>query len=75
MIYSLTMALASPTFDMVAAVLLGNLLYFILLPWLPVWAQHRRFAFDWGVAIDFLFCLAVYNLLRLIRRLRSSGRR
>lgn len=74
-LYSVAMAPASPTLDMVAAVLLGNLVYFALLPWLPAWAQHRRFTLDWGIAVDFLFCLAVYNLLRTVRRLRSKRRR
>ena len=46
------------------AVLGGNLLYFgVLYPYLPPQAQHRRNQLDWGLAIDFWICVAIYGLL------------
>lgn len=52
------------------AALLGNGLYFLVLsPHLPEPWQHRPFAFDRGLGLDFLLCLAAYGLLRLARAL------
>ncbi len=48
------------------AVIGGNLLYFAALqPHLPPAARHRLYQLDWGLAIDFWVCLAVYGLLAL----------
>lgn len=61
------------------AVVLGNAIYFTLLPHLPARAQHQRFQLDWGLAIDFWLCLALYGLLALLKwfrpKPRSGGRR
>ena len=51
-----------------AAVLLGNLIYFgLLYPILPVVARHRislqRPEIDLGLVIDFAICLALFVLL------------
>ena len=53
-----------------AAILLGNLAYFALMPSLPPAARHHRFQFDWGTVIDFWFCLVAYGLIRTARRWR-----
>ena len=54
--------------DMLGAVLLGNALYFLLLmPRLPEAWQHQRFVLDAGLVIDFLVCLGIYGLARLLR--------
>jgi len=45
------------------AVLLGNGLYFSLLPYLPPAARHQPLELDVGVLVDFWFCLFVYGLL------------
>lgn len=63
-----------PSREAIAAVLIGNVVYFALLPWLPVWAQHHRFQFDWGVGVDFLFCLAIYAFLRALGTSRVRRR-
>jgi hypothetical protein len=57
-----------------ASVLAGNALYFLLLaPRLPRWAQHRPFALDPGLLLDFAICLAIYVVLGyLARRGRQS---
>lgn len=51
---------------MLAAVLAGNAVYFALLAYLPPGARHEPFALDWGLAIDFWFCVALYWLLGLV---------
>jgi hypothetical protein len=58
-----------------AAVVVGNLIYFALFPLLPQ-VLHHRFTdftagklrismgrFDWGMLIDFLICAVLYVLL------------
>lgn len=62
-----------PSRDVVAAILLGNLIYFLLMPRLPGWAQHRRFALDAGIAVDFIFCAVLYGIFRLVRSGRAGG--
>ena len=52
------------------AIILGNVLYFVLAPSLPSVAQHRRFQFDLGMLLDFWFCLVAYGLIRTARRWR-----
>lgn len=55
--------------EILAAVLAGNAAYYLLFDHLPPSWQHQPFAFDRGLALDFLLCLAIYGLLRLARRL------
>ena len=50
------------------AVVLGNVVYFVLAPSLPPAARHRPFQFDLGMAVDFWFCLVAYGLIRTARR-------
>ena len=47
------------------AVLLGNILYFLLSPHLPSAAQHRSWEVDLGTLVDFWFCLLIYGLIEL----------
>lgn len=52
--------------EYLAAILLGNLIYFFsLVPHLPEALRHQGFQMDWGVAVDFVVCVAVYGLIRL----------
>ena len=54
--------------DMLGAILLGNALYFLLLlPLLPQAWRHQRFVLDAGLGLDFLLCLGLYGLARLLR--------
>lgn len=56
--------------DLLGAVLVGNAIYFLLLyPNLPPSWQHRPFVLDLGLVLDFLVCLALYGLARLVQRL------
>jgi uncharacterized membrane protein (DUF2068 family) len=52
------------------AVLAGNVIYLAIEPQLPDPLRHRMFKVDLGLAIDFLICVALYGLIRLVR---SSG--
>ena len=49
------------------AIILGNVVYFALLPVLPVIALHRPFRVDLGMVIDFWICLVIYGLFRTLR--------
>jgi hypothetical protein len=56
--------------EYVVAILLGNAIYFFsLYRHLPRALQHRMFRIDWGVALDFAVCVAVYGLIRVAKRL------
>lgn len=49
------------------AVVLGNVAYFLLAPSLPI-PLHRPFQFDWGLVVDFWFCVVAYGLIRTARK-------
>jgi hypothetical protein len=52
------------------AIVLGNVVYFVLMPSLPFAARHQPFRMDLGLIIDFWFCLVAYGLIRTARRWR-----
>lgn len=52
------------------SVILGNVVYFVLVPSLPIVARHRPYRLDLGMVIDFWFCLVAYGLIRTARRWR-----
>jgi hypothetical protein len=57
---------------MLVAVLGGNFLYFVVLfPYLPRAGQHQPSRLDWGLAVDFWLCVALYGLLTLSFRDRK----
>jgi hypothetical protein len=51
-----------------AAVVLGNVVYFLLLPSLPPAFRHRPFQLDLGMLLDFWFCVVAYGLIRTARK-------
>jgi hypothetical protein len=56
--------------EYLVAIVLGNVIYFFSLYWhLPRALRHQTFRIDWGVAVDFAVCVAVYGLIRVARRL------
>lgn len=57
---------------MLAGILIGNAVYFTILPHLPAAVRHRPFAFDLGLLLDFALCLAAYAGVNAL--LRPSGR-
>ncbi len=52
------------------AIILGNIVYFLLVPSLPPIARHRPLRIDLGMVVDFWFCLVAYGLIRTARRWR-----
>lgn len=58
-----------------AAVLLGNLVYFLLMPFLPPLARHAPNRLDLGLAVDFWFCVVAYGVVDLLHRRHSRRRR
>jgi len=52
------------------AIVLGNVVYFALIPSLPPAARHHPFQLDLGMVLDFCFCLLAYGLIRKARRWR-----
>jgi hypothetical protein len=50
------------------AIILGNVVYFLLVPSLPATARHRPMRVDLGMVIDFWFCLVAYGVIRTTRR-------
>lgn len=53
-----------------AAIVAGNLVYFLIEPSLPPAARHHRFQVDLGTVIDFWFCLVAYGIIRTVRKWR-----
>jgi hypothetical protein len=53
--------------EYLVAVLAGNIAYLFIEPQLPAAMRHRMFRVDLGLAIDFLMCVAIYGLVRLVR--------
>ncbi len=57
------------------AVVVGNLIYFLAMPWLPAAARHAvprhgSFPIDLGLVIDFWVCVVVYGVIELFLRWR-----
>jgi len=50
------------------AVILGNVVYFVLAPSLPPVARHQPFRLDIGMVVDFWFCVVAYGLIRTARK-------
>lgn len=48
-----------------AAILMGNALYFYIYPVLPVGAQHQPYKLDLGTVVDLWFCLCMLGLIEL----------
>jgi len=56
-------------------ILIGNGVYFFLLPYLPAAARHTGFKLDWGTLVDFWFCLIVFGIFELVSFLWGRNRR
>lgn len=51
-----------------AAVLIGNAVYFAVQPYLPPQGQHYPFRIDLGLVLDSWVCLVIYSILLAIFR-------
>jgi len=49
------------------AIILGNVAYFFLAPAIHL-PRHQPFQPDWGLVVDFWFCVVAYGLIRTARR-------
>jgi hypothetical protein len=50
------------------AVGLGNIVYFLLAPSLPLAARHSPNQLDLGMVLDFWCCLVAFGLIRTARK-------
>jgi hypothetical protein len=57
------------------AVLAGNAIYFILIPYLPSGARHVPNHVDAGLAVDFWLCLVVFGIFKTVAGRRRSESR
>jgi hypothetical protein len=48
------------------AVVVGNLIYLVVEPHLPLRGQHQLYKIDLGLAVDFWICLVCYGLVRMV---------
>ena len=55
-----------------AAVLAGNAIYFLVMPHLPLRAQHEYNHMDLGLVIDFWICVVIYGLISTVQFLRRG---
>ena len=64
------MSLSRNFFISLAAVVLGNLIYFLIMPHLPLAAQHRSYRLlpDLGLLVDFWICLVIYGVIAFLFR-------
>lgn len=51
---------------MLLAILLGNLVYLLLVPYLPESLAHNIFEVDAGLLLDMGICAVVYVLIRKV---------
>jgi hypothetical protein len=57
-----------------AAVVAGNLVYFLLMPHLPPVARHVAPRLDLGVLVDFWFCLVALGVVKTLTRWGQRSR-
>ncbi len=60
--------------ESLAAVLLGNAAYLLLSPYMPPLARHRAFRYDFGMLVDFWFCVVAFGLIKTARWWRKRKR-
>jgi hypothetical protein len=60
--------------ESLAAVLLGNAAYLLLSPYMPPLARHRAFVYDFGMLVDFWFCVVAFGLIKTARWWRKRKR-
>lgn len=57
------------------AVVLGNVVYFLLMPHLPPPARHQMGKPDLGVVIDFWICLVFWGAIKTLARRKQTQER
>jgi hypothetical protein len=56
------------------AVLLGNAMYFLVMPSLPLAARHKLYRLDLGLLVDFWFCVVAFGLMKTAQWWRHRRR-
>ena len=56
------------------AVLAGNAVYFLVMRYLPPAARHTPMRMDWGLLVDFWFCLVILGLIKTLARMRHTSK-
>ena len=56
------------------AVVAGNLVYFLLMPYMPPAARHNPMRLDLGVLVDFWFCLVFLGAIKTLWKRRQKSR-
>jgi hypothetical protein len=56
------------------AVLGGNAIYFLIMPYLPPAARHVAPRLDLGLVVDFWVCLVLLGLVKTFARLRERSK-
>jgi hypothetical protein len=56
------------------AVLGGNAIYFLIMPYLPPAARHIAPRLDLGLVVDFWVCLVLLGLVKTFARLRERSK-
>jgi hypothetical protein len=57
------------------AVLAGNAAYFLVMPHLPLRAQHVAPRLDLGLLVDFWFCLVMLGIVKTVAARRYRAHR
>jgi hypothetical protein len=57
-----------------AAVIVGNIAYFLSEKYLPAAARHVVFKLDLGTLVDFWFCLVAFGIIKTVANLRRKRR-
>jgi uncharacterized membrane protein YraQ (UPF0718 family) len=56
------------------AVLAGNAIYFVCMPYLPVAARHVPQHLDLGVVVDFWICLVILGIVKTVVRFKGHSK-
>jgi hypothetical protein len=54
--------------DALLAVLAGNAIYYLLMPYLPAVIRHRLFREDLGLFVDFVICTVIFLAVKYMGR-------
>ena len=56
------------------AVLTGNAIYFLSMPYLPPPARHVPYQLDLGLVVDFWVCLVILGIVKTVARYRREAK-
>ena len=56
------------------AVLAGNAIYFLIMPYLPAPARHTAPHLDLGLVVDFWICLVILGVIKTFARVRGRSK-